>query len=90
MSKVYIISVTDDKSVILELPSTKEAKIAYKYIRSKTPEASIGVYGARDLQTFRRTQRTIGSATVTRSVETFVKALNLKEKYIRREPKTTS
>lgn len=60
------------KAIILELPTTSAAKTAYSQIRKSAPGISIDVFGARDLNTFRRTQRTLPPAKLTKSIDEFV------------------
>jgi hypothetical protein len=72
MSKVYIISSVSDKTLILEVKSSTEAKVAYNLIRTELTNVSMGVYGAKDLRALRRTQPTLPPARVTRSVNDFV------------------
>jgi hypothetical protein len=76
MSKIYIISAGSGKAVILEAKSTKAAKSAYQSIKKAAPGVSMAVYGAKDLNTFRRSHRTLPPARLTTSVEDFVKNLD--------------
>ncbi|MBM7572725.1 hypothetical protein [Aquibacillus albus] len=81
MSKVYICSTHRDSKakVVLELSSSQEAKHALQQIKSMNPKLSIGVYGSRDLATFKRTQRVFKASTLVKSVTDFVDAVENKE-----------
>ncbi|QGG47389.1 hypothetical protein [Heliorestis convoluta] len=81
MSKIYICSTHRDTKakVILELPTSEEAKQALQRIKRENPKISIGVYGSRDLATFKRTQRALKSPTLVKSVDDFLEAMNEKE-----------
>ncbi|QGG47413.1 hypothetical protein [Heliorestis convoluta] len=81
MSKIYICSThrNTKAKVILELPTSEEAKQALQRIKTENPKLSIGVYGTRDLSTFKRTQRVLKSPTLVKSVDDFVEAMNQKE-----------
>jgi hypothetical protein len=74
MSKVYICSRDRYKRVIgvLEVPTSGAAKEAYDRIKSVIPDVSIGVYGARDLATLRRTQRTLDTSKVFKNLPEFI------------------
>ncbi|WNF37371.1 hypothetical protein RJD24_02605 [Bacillaceae bacterium IKA-2] len=81
MSKVYICSTHRDTKakVILELSTSAEAKQALQRIKSINPKLSIGVYGSRDLATFKRTQRVFKASTLVKSVGDFVEVMDKKE-----------
>ena len=74
MSKVYICStyIGTKGKVVLELSTSEEAKQALQRIKKVYPRLSLGVYGSRDLVTFKRTHRTIKSATLVKSVADFL------------------
>ncbi|EMR07027.1 hypothetical protein C772_01163 [Bhargavaea cecembensis DSE10] len=78
MGKIFICSnKADTKSsvVVLELPTSQAAKDAFREIRGRNPKLSLGVYGSRDLETFKRTQRTLGVPKVVRTVNDFVASM---------------
>jgi hypothetical protein len=77
MSKVYfsVTIKTQGKSKILEL-SYHQAKDIYRKIKASYPDASIGVFGAKDLETFRRTQRSLAAYPVTKSITEFLEQKN--------------
>jgi hypothetical protein len=73
--KVYIYAEDPKAIVILESPHPSAGKEAYAYIKKRVPAANIGVMGARDIQTLRRTQRELKPTHVTRDVNKFLKAV---------------
>jgi hypothetical protein len=77
LSKVYICSRDRYKRVIgvLEVPTTVAAKEAYDRIKASIPDVSIGVYGARDLATLRRTQRTLDTSKVFKTLPEFIEQI---------------
>ncbi len=81
MSKVYICSTHrgTKAKVILELSTSTEAKQALQRIKNANPKVSLGVYGSRDLATFKRTQRTFKASTLVKSVADFVDTMDKKE-----------
>lgn len=82
VSKVYITHRPIGKTnvrVVLEVSSSDDAKDAYQAIKERAPWSDISVYGARDLATFRRTQRTMKGSPIVHSVSDFLKSCNSQE-----------
>jgi hypothetical protein len=78
MSKVYItvgISKKRSKSVVLELEGIDAAKSLYKKIQENLPGVSVGVYGARDAATLRRSHRNLKPTIITNNIPEFIKQL---------------
>lgn len=80
MSKIYIYATKNPdeklKKVVLELSSSNEAKSAYQTIKQLVPRVSINVFGARDITSFRRTQRSLKNSQVVHSVSDFIRTID--------------
>lgn len=80
MCKFYIYS-TDRHNIntdILELSSSNEAKQIFSTIKKTSPQASLGVVGAKDMITFRRTHRNLGKHQIFKSPEEFIRKITLR------------
>ncbi|MBT2744185.1 hypothetical protein [Bacillus sp. ISL-77] len=75
-SKVYIYSTDAKALIILEAPHPNAGKEAYNLIKERIPTASIGIMGAKDIQTLRRTHRELKPTHVTKDVDKFLKAVS--------------
>lgn len=73
-SKVYIYSEAAKAIIILETPHPSAGKDAYSMIKRHIPSANIGIMGARDIQTLRRTHRELKPTHVTKDINKFLKA----------------
>lgn len=61
MSKSYICSTSriDRTTRVIEVPTAQIARDMFKEIKSAHPKVSLGVYGAKDFATLKRTQRNL-------------------------------
>lgn len=80
MCKFYIYSTNrhDINTDILELSTSNEAKLVFRRIKQSSPQASLGVVGAKDITTFRRTHRNLGKHQIFRSPEEFIEKITLR------------
>ncbi|MEK4951964.1 hypothetical protein NST12_16855 [Bacillus sp. FSL W8-1127] len=74
-SKVYISLTTKNITVILEAPTPVDGRNAYRFIKEHVPSANLSIYGARDIQTLRRTHRELKPTRVVRDVNKFLQAV---------------
>ncbi|SHF25985.1 hypothetical protein [Desulforamulus putei] len=72
MSRLYLYSKCQGSTGLLEIASSQEVKDAYKRIKASVPGASIGVYGAKDFATLRRTHRNLTNYSIYHSVDEFI------------------
>lgn len=74
MSRLYIkSSVTEN---VLELASSKEAKRAYVEIKESLPEASLTIFGAKDISSLQRSHRHLNTSRIAKTVPEFIAALS--------------
>lgn len=74
MSKVLLCSTKNGKTFAVTVEPEK-VKIAYRDIKEDLPGVSIGVYGARDLVTLKRAQRTLKPENIVESVPELVRTV---------------
>jgi hypothetical protein len=78
-SKVYIYSEGAKAIIILEAPHPNAGKDAYSYLKGHLghlPTVNLGVMGAKDIQTLRRTNRELKPTHVTKDINKFLKAVS--------------
>ncbi|WP_273837302.1 hypothetical protein [Guptibacillus sedimenti] len=77
MGKMYLYSKGSDPEgpiKILEVSSSVQAKAAFRELK-QLPGVSIGVFGARDMATLRRTQRTLDTSNVFKDLYDFSRSI---------------
>lgn len=77
MGKMYLYSQGSSPEgpiKILEVSSSVQAKSAFRQLK-QLPGVSIGVLGARDMATLRRTQRTFDTSDVYKDLQDFAKSI---------------
>lgn len=72
MSKVFLASGRRGRVTQILETSPDVAKETFVRIKAKDPKSSIAVYGAKDIDTLKRTQPTLAVAKVTKSVDDFI------------------
>lgn len=80
MCKFYIYSTNrhDINTDILELSTSNEAKLVFRRIKQSSPQASLGVVGAKDITTFRRHIVIWESIKFFRSPDEFIEKITLR------------
>lgn len=77
MGKMYLYSKGSSPEgpiKILEVSSSVQAKAAFHQLK-QIPGVSIGVFGARDMATLRRTQRALDTSNVFKDLHDFSKSI---------------
>lgn len=82
MSKVIVFSTKNGKKFAVKVVPQK-AKTVYSTIKRDLPGVSVGVYGARDLATLKRSQRTLKPENISDSVPELVSKVKKSGNYVR-------
>jgi hypothetical protein len=72
MSKVYLASGRRGRVTRILEATPDMAKETFVRIKARDPKSSIAVFGAKDIDTLKRTQPTLSVAKVIRSVDDFI------------------
>lgn len=75
-SRTFIYSTNSKNTLILEAPTPDAGKTAFLYIKDIMPMADIGIFGAKDINTLRRTNRDLKSILLIKDIDVYVKALS--------------
>jgi hypothetical protein len=79
MSKVYILAKDGKNQIVLEVPSAKAGEQAFHIIKEKFPDVDIAVYGAKNINTLRRTHREMPGMKIFRDFKRFMQILSSKQ-----------
>lgn len=78
MSKLYIAGGRRGSLLrILEVSTPVEAKETFIKIKARAPRSNYAVFGAKDIETLKRTQPSLSVAKVTNSLDEFIHAVRV-------------